>query len=364
MESLIFYLSIAIAISFLCSILEAVILSVNPSFIQIVNEDGKKYGIYLKNFKKDIDKPLAAILTLNTFAHTIGAAGVGAEAQEIWGEEYLSITSAIVTILILVFSEIIPKTIGATYWKNLAAASTYTLRVLTFLLYPFVIVMQFITRLITNGEDKSVMSKHELSIMTDMSEKYGDLREDESKIIKNLLKFSDILTEDVMTPRTVVVAVDETTSIKEVYEKDTIKHFSRIPIFKEHLDNITGYVLKDEILTQIIRKNGNKAVSSCRIDVFKVKESLPLPELYEQMTNKNEHIAVVLDEYDGFAGLVSMEDIIETILGIEITDESDHIEDLQKYARKNWEYRAKKLGILAEDIFYDDNEDDVIDEED
>ncbi|MDC1067948.1 hemolysin family protein [Candidatus Kapabacteria bacterium] len=356
MKSLIFYLFIAIFISFICSILEAVILSVSQSFIQIKSEEGKSYTSYLSDFKRDIDKPLSAILTLNTFAHTIGAAGVGFEAQNLWGEEYLTLTSAIVTILILVFSEIIPKTIGASYWKFLAGPSTYILRFLTVILYPFVFVMQIITKLIAKGKNEGSMSKHELSIITEMSEKDGLLRKDESKIIKNLLKFSDILAENIMTPRTVVVTVEESTSIQEVYENNMIKHFSRIPIFKDELDNITGYVLKNELLQKMITGEGSSSVSTTRIPVLKVSEKIPLPDLYEKMIKLNEHIVIVQDEYQGFAGLVSTEDIIETLLGIEITDESDQIEDLQKFARKNWEYRAKKLGILAENIIENSDE--------
>ena len=335
------------------------LLSITPAYTKVSAENGKKFGSILQKLKKDIDKPLSAILTLNTFANTIGAVGVGAEAQALWGDESLSIASGVVTITILIFSEIIPKTLGATYWKILAPAGAYILQGLIFVLWPFVKASQLITGLFTKNKDFDSISKNELELMTEMVEKEGNIRSDESKIIKNLLKFSDILTEDIMTPRTVAIIADENTTIKELYETSSTKHFSRIPIFIDSKDNITGYVLKDDILLKMIQNKGSEKLSASRIDVLKVHEELPLPELYEKLISEKQHIAIVVDEYDGLAGLVTMEDVIETLLGIEITDETDQIEDLQKFARKNWEYRAKKLGILAED--FDKNEEDAMD---
>jgi CBS domain containing-hemolysin-like protein len=324
------------------------ILSITPSYIVIQLEKNKKFAKILEGFKKDIEKPLIAILTLNTFANTIGAAGVGVSAQEIWGDKYITLVSIIVTILILVFSEIIPKTIGATYWNKLAPLATYILQVLYFVLYPFVWTLQFITK-IFKKQSKQEVSKYDIAILSDLSVKEGVLNLNESKIIKNLLQFSEIKVKDIMTPRTVIVTADENTTIKNLYDKGSAKHFSRIPTYETSKENITGYVLKDDILLNIIQGKGDMPLSICKRDIRKVLDTTPIPELYQILMENKEHIAVVIDSHNGLSGIVSMEDVIETILGIEITDESDFIEDMQKFARKNWEYRAKKQGLLMPD---------------
>ena len=354
MEQLLFYLFLAIILSFICSILEAVILSVSHSFITIKIEEGKSYAKSLHSFKEHINKPLAAILSLNTFANTMGAAGVGAQAQILWGEEYLSIASIGITLSILIFSEIIPKTIGATFNQQLAPVTTYVLKFLVFVLAPVVYLMGIITEMFKKMNTKGTISRQELSVMADISEKEGVLKKDESLIIRNLLRFSEIKARDIMTPRTVVVASVEGQSIRDFFDAGSTKHFSRIPIFKDNIDNITGYVLKDDLLVKIIEDKADEPMNICLRDVKKVEESTPLPELYDMMTKQNEHFAIVDDQYGGFAGLVTMEDVIETLLGIEITDESDRIEDLQKFARKNWEYRAKKLGLFSSDDEHDE----------
>lgn len=349
MQNLIFYLILALVISFICSLLESIILSISPSYVIIQLEKKRKFAILLQSFKKDIEKPLIAILTLNTFANTIGAAGVGVSAQAIWGDEYITLVSIIVTILILVLSEIIPKTIGATYWQKLAPAATYLLRFLLFALYPFVWVMQFITQFLKKNKSKQEMSKHDIAIMSDMGVREGILNLNESNIIKNLLQFSEITVEDVMTPRTVVNTADENSTIKNLYDKGSAKHFSRIPIYQDNKENITGYVLKDDILLRMIEGKGGEKLTICKRSITKIPETTPIPQLYQLLMEKKEHVAIAMDNHNGFAGLVSMEDVIETILGIEITDENDFIEDMQKFARKNWEYRARKQGLLIED---------------
>lgn len=329
--------------------LESMILSITPSYIIIQLEKKKKFAKYLNSLKKDIEKPLIAILTLNTFANTIGAAGVGASAQEIWGEEYITIVSIVVTLLILILSEIIPKTIGATYWQQLAPFATYILRFLYIVLFPFVWTLQFITHIFKKEKGKQDISKYDIAVLSDLSVKEGVLNINESKIIKNLLQFSEIKIKDIMTPRTVLVSADEDSTIKNLYEKGSAKHFSRIPIFKNHKENITGYVLKDDVLLKIIEGKGEEKLSICKRKVQKISEETPIPDLYRILMERKEHIAIAVDNHNGLAGLVTMEDVIETILGIEITDESDFIEDMQKFARKNWEYRARKQGLLIED---------------
>jgi len=346
MTLLLIYLSIAIFVSFLCSILEAVLLSITPSFINIKIQGKSKLGTDLKILKDNIDRPLSAILTLNTFANTAGAAGVGAQAQLVWGNEYLTVISIALTLIILFFSEIIPKTIGAVYWRNLAPVTTYIIKFLVVIFGPVVWISQKITVLIKSGDTKSVLSRSDFYAMTEIGLQEGVFHENESNIIKNLLNFNSVQVRNIMTPRTVVTAENENLSFEGFLKKHPDFRFSRIPIYKNEIDSITGFVLKDEILQQLITKSTKTKLKDIRRKIEVVPEIVSIPEIFKLLIEKNAHIAMVVDEYGGFAGLVSMEDIIETLLGIEITDEVDKVEDLQALARKNWEKRAKKLGLL------------------
>lgn len=343
------YLLVAIMFSFICSVLEAVILSVTPSFISLKIGEKKSYAGLLKKYKDNIDRPLAAILTLNTFAHTIGAAGVGAQAQLIWGNEYLSLTSAILTIMILIFSEIIPKTLGANYWKSLTGFSVYTIRVIVAILYPFVAVSQVITRFLKKDKGKSVLSRYEFQAMAEAGAREGIFRKGESRIIQNIARFDKIQTRDVMTPRPVLFAAHEMTNIQEFYDEHPNIRFSRIPVYSESIDHINGYVLKDELLIEIINKRQDRPLKSISRQFPVVFEGLPIPDLFNELMGQNEHIALVLDEYGVTAGIVTMEDVIETILGMEIMDELDNIADLQKAARERWKIRARKMGLNLDD---------------
>ncbi|MDZ7744124.1 MAG: CNNM domain-containing protein [Bacteroidota bacterium] len=349
MVLLIFYLILAILISFLCSILEAVILSVTPSYISIKLQAKKSYALQLKKFKDNIDKPLAGILTLNTFAHTIGAAGVGAQAQLIWGHESLSITSVILTLLILILSEIIPKTIGATHWKSLVPFSVFAIRTIVFILYPFVILSQYVTRFFKKDGQRSVLSRYEVSAMAEIGAKQGVFKSGESRIIQNIARFDKLQTRDIMTPRPVIFAASENEKIGKFYRQNPSIRFSRIPIFDKNIDDLSAYFLKDDLLIEIISKRHNKELKSIKRELPVVFEGLPIPELFNVLMGKNEHIAAVVDEYGVTAGIVTMEDVIETILGMEILDELDNIADLQKTARQRWKERARRMGMDIED---------------
>ena len=329
----------------MCSVLEAVILSVTPSYINIKIEDKKGYAVNLQKLKENIDRPLAAILTLNTFAHTIGAAGVGAQAQKVWGNEYLSLISAILTILILVFSEIIPKTIGANYWRSLTPATVAILRVLMIILYPFVWLSQQITKLFNIRNRKNILSRSDLSTLADLAVKEGVMRHGESRIIKNVARFNQLRVKDIMTPRTVLFAAPESMTIDNFYNHHLDTKFSRIPVYKKDIDNITGYILKDDLLIKKIEGQYRKHLKSIIRKIPTVYVSLSIPELYNLLIVKNEHIALVVDEYGGTAGVVTLEDVIETILGMELMDETDNIADLRKAAREKWTARARKMGI-------------------
>lgn len=347
MVLLVFYLTLAIAVSFLCSILEAVVLSITPSFVALKERKDVKTGLLLRKLKEDIDRPLSAILTLNTIAHTVGAAGVGAQAQVVFGNAYVSVTSAILTLLILVFSEIIPKTLGANYWKVMAVPAARTTNLLIWATYPFVLLSKGITKWLGNGEKGPTLSREEFSAMAEQGVEEGVFEEGESTIFKNLIRFSTLKVKDIMTPRIVVIKFQEETTIQDVLAKHL--HVSRMPIFGKNEEDITGYVLKIDLYSNLAEGNETKPLREIKREVLIVPESMSLKMLLESFLDKQEHIAVVVDEYGGFAGVVTMEDVVETLLGIEIVDEIDAIEDMQKLARRKWRERAKKLGIVIPD---------------
>ena len=342
MELLLLYLFVALGFSFLCSMLEAVLLSITPSHVNMLSEKGGKKGKLIKRFKDNIDRPLSAILTLNTFAHTIGAAGVGAQAQVIWGSEALSITSAVLTILILILSEIIPKTIGALNWKQLVGFTAYTLLILIYSpLYPFILISQQITKWLKGGKKELPVSRDELTALARLGVISGVFKKKESMMIENLMKFDYIKVKDIMTPRVVVASEEEETKVSELKAKVADSPFSRSPVYRENRENITGYVLKDDLMLKLVHQKGAQKLKAFKRPMPLVVDSLPLSSLYEKFIAEKEIIAVVVDEYGGMSGIVTMEDLIETILGLEIVDEYDNIENLRKTARERWEKRAK-----------------------
>ncbi len=357
MSALIFWATISIFFSFLCSILEAVLLSVTPTFINVKKQEGKDYALTLEKLKKDVDKPLIAILTLNTIAHTLGAMMVGIEAENLgydWnvlGINTVGIISAIMTFLILVASEIIPKTIGATYWKGLANFASKTLLILIFPLKwtGILWLLQLTTKLIGGKGHGSVLSREGFMAMTEIAHEEGVFQENESKIIKNLLTFKEIFAKDIMTPRTVMKTEDEKTTVEDFFKRNLNIRFSRIPVYSNDADNIIGLVLKDEIFKEMALDNNSKKLSELKRDIIVIDRNLPIPTLFEKLVESRNHMALVVDEYGSVSGLVTMEDVIETLLGLEIMDESDNVSDLQNLARKSWEARAKKLGIIGDD---------------
>jgi len=353
MELLIFFFVLSILFSFLCSIWEAVLLSITPSYINRKVQENSKIGQELLRFKDDIDRPLSAILTLNTIAHTVGAIGVGAQAAKVFGSnQYIlglpseSVIAGVMTLAILILSEIIPKTIGANMWEKLAPFTVKSLKFLLFVLAPFVWISQLITKNLKRDKDKSVFSRADLAAMTHASEESGVLDKSESKIIKNLLRFEEVAVRDIMTPRTVVVKADENTTMREFYENNQPLRFSRIPIFSESSDDISGMILKDEVLQHLVEDKDDTPLSKLRRDIVAVLDQMPLPELFEKLTTERAQIAIVVDEYGSLVGIVTMEDLIETLLGLEIVDESDGEADLQKLARDKWTARAKNLGLI------------------
>ena len=354
MTLLIIYGLVSISFSFLCSILEAVLLSVTPTFISIKKKENKPYAKVLKKLKDDINKPLISILTINTIAHTVGAIMVGVQAEKTFGNgnNAVGIVSAIMTMLILVISEIIPKSIGANYWKELANFSSKAIVIIMFPLKVTGILwlLELTTKLMGKNSHNAYVSREDFQAMTEIAQEEGVFKESESKVIKNIIDFQKIKAKDIMTPRTVMTTANENMSIQKFYDENPLLKFSRIPIYTNLHDNISGYILKDQLLEAIIKGNGEKPLKSIVRKIFITNRNLPIKVLFDKLIEQHEHIALVVDEYGSLSGLVTQEDLIETLLGLEIVDESDGHEDLQQLARKMWKLRAKRNGIIDLDI--------------
>jgi CBS domain containing-hemolysin-like protein len=335
------YFFIAVGVSFLCSILEAVLLSISSPYIEVVKSKNKKSGERLEKQKVNMDQSIGAILTLNTFAHTLGAAGVGAEAAKIFGHEYMFYISAILTILILVFSEIIPKTIGAYYWKPLAVLSSRIIQVLVFITYPLLVFMNKITMLIANKKNNdSSITKEELEATVNMGEEAGILKQKDSLIIENILALNQIKIKDIYTPRKVMFAIEKKELEKALAEKsfeniDTnkLKEYSRVPIYEEHIDEIIGIILSKELFYEYIH-NEKQDLNEIMKPVYKIHENIPVSKLLDLFIAKKEHMFVVVDQYDQTEGIVTLEDAIETLLGMEIVDEFDKTTDMRELAKQ------------------------------
>ena len=342
---LLFYLFLALFISFLCSVLESVLLSTPISFLSVKEAAGNKSAKTFIKLKNNIDKPLSAILSINTIAHTIGAAGVGAQATKLFGEAYFGVISAILTFLILIFSEIIPKTIGARYWRGLALISGIIINAMVFLTYPLVVMTGYITKLFPTDKGEPSVSREEISAMANIGAEEGVFEEKENKIIQNLIRLKDIKVTEIMTPRVVVAVADEEMVLNDFFSKKEFLDFSRIPIYSKNRENITGYVFRQSVFEKLAEKETSLVLKDIRRNIVIAHEFQTLLNLWGVLLEKKEHIALIIDEYGGMAGIVTMEDIIETLIGIEIVDEKDKIIDMQKYARERWNKRKAKFDI-------------------
>lgn len=342
MALLFFYVFIALFFSFLCSLMEAVFLSIPPSYVVLVNKKNKKEGRLLRRLKTDLDKSLSAILSLNTIAHTVGAAGAGAQATAVFGNKYVGVISAVLTLLILIVSEIIPKSLGASYWRQLAGPVSVGLHYLIILMYPFVWMAQFITMLISTKQKDDPFCKEEFTAMAELGVASGKLQNREARILRSLFRFDSLRVKDIMTPRTVVFALKEDMKIHEVVEQYPDMIFSRIPLFRDNIDKITGYVMKDEILEASARDEHDKTLLELKRDIYPVYEAMPLSGLYDELINKREHLCLVSDQYGGTSGIVTLEDMVETLLGMEIIDELDENKDMRALAKTKWKERIKK----------------------
>jgi len=340
------YLFLALFVSFLCSIMESVLLTTPQSFLIVKQEKGNKWANTFLDLKNNIDKPLSAILSLNTVAHTIGAAGVGAQAVKLFGEGYFGIVSAILTILILIITEIIPKTIGARYWRRLAMFSSFTINIMIVITYPLVLMSSVITRFLSRSRKEKTTSREEIAALASIGANEGVFTEKEHKIIQNILKLKNLKVTDIMTPRVVVAVADENLALNEFLESKDYLTFSRIPVYSENDENITGYVIRQTVFENLAEDKHDLQLKDIKRDILIVPNTEVLFSLWEKLLEKKEHIALIVDEYGGMDGIVTMEDIIETLLGLEIIDETDKFTDMQKYARERWKTRHAKYNLL------------------
>ncbi len=342
------YLIGALSLSFLCSVLEAVLLSTPVSFITMKEEEGSKTAKRLKKYKSNIDRPVAAILSLNTIAHTIGAAGVGSESVKIFGEEYFGIISGVLTLLILVLSEIIPKTIGATYWRSLCIPSTKIIHVLIVITYPLVILSEFITKAFSSSSHQVSVSREEVSAMVNVGTEEGVFKAKESSIIQNFLKLEKIVAKEIMTPSLVVSMAQEDMTMKDFFDNKSYNTYSRIPVYKDNDEIITGYILRSSVLAKISEDNFSETLKNIIRPILYFNENDSVSLIWEKMLENKEHISVIQDDYGCMRGIVTMEDVIETMLGVEIVDENDKAVDMQELAKEASKNYRKTVRILKD----------------
>ena len=336
MTLLVIYLLLTLILSFMCSLLEATLLSSTSSYIESLDKKGysPKTVDLAKDVKQNIDKSISSILTLNTFANTMGAAGVGAQAAIIFGSNWQAVIAFILTLMVLFISEIFPKTLGAIYWRKFIVPAVYIISFMVKITYPFIFIATFITNTLQKGRKNEVnFSKDEIITIVDMSEKEGVLQAKESVLIKNLFKLKNIKAKDIMTPRTVVFALDFKTSVKEALLNDNLYVYSRIPVYNESIDDIVGVVFKQTILEKRVKKKKHTLLKDIMVPVHKVPENLSVSILFDMFIRKKSHLFVVQDEYGQTSGVVTLEDALETMLGIEIVDEMDQVADLQEFAK-------------------------------
>ena len=342
MTLLVFYLSLALGVSFLCSILEATFLSVSPAFVQLLIKAGRRSGRLLERLKHRVDRPIIAILTLNTVANTGGAAGVGAQVLALFGDRWVAVGSGLLTFAILVFSEVIPKTLGAAHWKRLAPVSSYIIVGLIWVTLPIVWLLEFISRVMSRSYKPRSVTREEMIVQAEMGKAAGVLGQRESRIIKNLLRMRDILVKDIMTPRRVVQSYPGDMTLSEVMQQPSPLPFSRIPVYGKDFDEVTGIVFRHKVLEATSRGSMHLTLNDIKATLHAVPETATVAGILDRFILRQEHMFLVVDEYGGTEGIVTLEDAIETLLGVEIVDECDSVEDMRKHALDLWEKRKER----------------------
>lgn len=337
MIALLAFLIGTLIVSFCCSLLESVLLSTPISYISMREEEGDPNAVLMMKMKEESDRPLAAILSLNTIANTVGAAGVGHQTTVLLGNYWFGIMSAIMTILILIFAEIIPKTIGTVYYRKFLWLAK-PMNALIYVLFPIVKLMELFSYLISrNEEDQAVVSRDEVSAMANIGEEEGVIDQSENKVIQNIIQLDNIKAYDVMTPRVVAAIASENLSLQDFYKDEELSPYSRIPVYAESPDYITGYVLRNDVLELLAEDKFDTPLSEVKREIVSFNEETTIGDIWDSFQSTNDHIAVVIDDYGSFQGILTLEDVIETILGLEIVDENDEIADMQQYAKERWE---------------------------
>jgi CBS domain containing-hemolysin-like protein len=344
---LVFFMALALGVSFLCSLLEAGILSAPTSYIETQAQTGSRAGRLMQKHKENVEEPITAILTLNTVAHTVGAAGAGAQAAGVFGNEWFGVISAVLTLLILTLSEIIPKTLGAVYWKQLYAFTALSVQALVIALYPAVWGFRALTRLITPEEALPTITRSELEMMAHIGGQEGALAQDETLILKNLLRLDKVQVVDIMTPRTVMLALTQDMTVGEVVGGALTLSYSRIPIYGENIDDIVGFVLRHDVLERAAQDEMSVRLNDLAREIYPVPETVSVKQVLSDFMTRQQHIFLVIDEYGGTSGIITLEDAVESLLGVEITDESDIVADLRQLAQQRYK-RQKLLRDTAE----------------
>lgn len=342
---LLFFAGLALTVSFLCSVAEAVLLSATPSFVAYMEQRNRKSGRIMGKLKRNIDRPLSAILTLNTVAHTAGAAGTGSQAALLFGSKSVGVVSAVLTLLILILSEIIPKTIGSVYWRKLSPVTACGVHALTLSLFPLVILSEQITRLIAGSGKAKRFSREEFGALASLGAQEGHLEPKEYQIMGNLMRFRSYKVYEIMTPRTVVFSLPEDMPVSQVFQKYSNIPFSRIPVYKTTPDSIHSFVLKNDIMLRLLRGNTDTKLRELSRPLKVIPETSSMFKAFEFVLDNQEHITLVVDEYGGIEGIVTLEDIVETLVGLEIIDEVDVTVDMRELARARWEKQTRQLDV-------------------
>ena len=345
MTLLFIYFFLAVVISFCCSVMEAVILSITSVYVRAVLKKKKSYGKLLKSLKSQINRPLSAILTLNTFANMVGAAGVGAQVHTLYGSTYVSIASIILTLVILIISEIIPKTIGANYWRTLAPGVAYLVSILIFALYPSVWFSEKLNRILLRKKITSV-TREDMIVTAEMGVSEGTIGQKESRVIKNLLMLDTLKVSEIMTPRAVISAFDKKITIKEVMGKNQPIRFSRVPVYEGSLDQVVGFIHRYKILEAYSHDLFNISLEEYMKPIHSIPDQISVAAALDQLIKRKEHIFIAVDSYGVLTGLVTLEDAIETLLGVEIVDEFDSVADMRQYALEQWQIRKKTINRI------------------
>jgi len=345
MGLIITFVVITVVVSAMCSVLESTLLSTPLSYVSTLESKNHPKAKRIKSYKEDIDRPISAILTLNTIANTVGASLVGAQSAVVFGSKWVGVASAAFTLLILICSEIIPKTIGANYWRSLIVPGSSIIRVMIFITYPLVLMAEWITGFITSDNKSASVSREEVSAVVAVGAEEGVLEKKENKMIQNLLKLDSVTAHEIMTPSVVVSMANEKMTVRDFYNKEEYATHSRIPVYADSSDYITGYVLRQSILEKLAEDKFNVTLSELARPILSFDEETSVSEIWGKMLEGKEHISIIIDEYGTLRGIVTMEDVIETMLGYEIVDEHDTVEDMQELALQQWQEQKRNAHV-------------------